>query len=177
MRGISASTRDGFAGGVYNGRVMACAGRFSARLAAAVACLLALSALTASAQDAPAAGIIKTLSGSAFILRAGQQVPAGVGVPVIQGDTLKTGADGRLGLTLKDGTRVSLGANTELRLDSFAYAPAEGRMGLVLRVFRGALAYVSGRIAQLAPGTVKIETPRSVIGVRGTHLLVEVEQP
>jgi hypothetical protein len=50
-------------------------------------------------------------------------------------------------------------------------------MALVLRLLRGAAAYVSGRIAQLAPGAVKIETPTSVIGIRGTHLLIGVGQP
>ena len=152
-------------------------GRSSARFAVAAVGLLALFAARASAQQAPAAGLVKTLSGSAFIERAGQQAPAAIGNPILQGDTVKTGADGRLGITLKDGTRVSLGASTELRIDTFAYAPAEGRMGLALKLFRGVLAYVSGRIAQLAPGTVKIETPRSVIGVRGTHLVIGVEQP
>lgn len=96
---------------------------------------------------------------------------------MFQGDTLRTAADGRLGLTLKDGTRLSLGGGTELRLDTFDYAPAEGRLGLVLRLVRGVTAYISGHIAQLAPGAVKIETPTSVIGIRGTHLLIGADEP
>ena len=42
-----------------------------------------------------------------------------------------------LGLTLKDDTRLSLGPSSEIRLDRFAYAPAEGRLGFVLNVVRG----------------------------------------
>ncbi len=156
---------------------MVSSGRSAARLAVVLICLLAIAGLRGSAQPLPPAGLVKTLSGSAFVVRAGRTLPVAVGQPILPGDTVKTGADGRLGITLKDGTRVSLGANTELRLDNFAYMPAEGQLGLALKVFRGAVAYLSGRIAQLAPGSVKIETPRSVIGVRGTHLVIEVEQP
>jgi len=135
-------------------------------------------AVTAEAQQAPpVVGLVKTLTGSAVVVRSGKQQPAAIGLPLNQGDTVKTGALGRLGITLKDGTRLSLGANTEMRIDQFAFAPAQGRLGLALNLLRGVAAYVSGRIAQLAPGTVKIETPTSVIGVRGTHLLIRAEQP
>lgn len=141
-----------------------------------LACVMMLIAPLA-AQQSPVAGVVKHVTANAVIVRAGQELPAKVGQLVNEGDTLKTGGDGRLGLTLKDGTRLSLGANTELRIDAFAYAPAERRMGLALRLLRGVTAYISGHIARLAPGAVKIETPTSVIGVRGTHLLVEVPQP
>jgi hypothetical protein len=140
------------------------------------ACVMSL-VTPLAAQQPVVAGVVKNVTATAVIVRAGQERPATVGQPVNEGDTIKTGGDGRLGLTLKDSTRLSLGANTELRVDTFAYAPAERRLGLALRVIRGVTAYVSGRIAQLAPGAVKIETPRAVIGVRGTHLLVEVPQP
>jgi len=142
-----------------------------------VACFLALSTAPALAQSPSAAGVVKGVAGAATVVRGGQESAAVLGQPLLEGDTLKTGTDGRLGVTLKDGTRLSLGGNTELRLETFAYAPAQGRLGLALRLLRGVTAYVSGRIAQLAPGAVKIETPTSVIGIRGTHLLIGVDQP
>lgn len=94
-----------------------------------------------------------------------------------QGDVLRTGADGKLGVTLKDGTRLSLGPNTEVALKSFAFSPADRQLGFVMSVVKGVVDYVSGRIAKLAPDAVKIETPTSVIGVRGTHLLLGAAQP
>ena len=86
-----------------------------------------------------AAGRIKVASGSVFIVRAGALVPAQAGQEVFEADSLKTGADGRLGITLKDDTRVSLGPSSEVRVDRFVFAPAEGRMGLVLKVVRGVI--------------------------------------
>lgn len=127
-------------------------------------------------QDATAAGRIKVASGAVFIVRAGATIPAQLGQVVFEADTLKTGPDGRLGLTLKDDTRLSLGPSSEIRLDRFAYAPAEGRLGFVLNVVRGAAAYVSGRIAKLAPDSVRLVTPAAIVGVRGTALVIRASQ-
>ena len=93
---------------------------------------------------------------------------------VFEADSLRTGADGRLGITLKDDTRVSLGPSSEVRLDRFAYAPADGRFGFVLRIVRGVVAYVSGRIAKLSPDSIRLETPAAIVGVRGTTLAIRV---
>jgi hypothetical protein len=119
-------------------------------------------------------GRIKVVTGSAFIVRAGALVPAQAGQAVFQADGLRTGAGGRLGITLRDDTRLSLGPNSEVRLDRFAYAPAESQVGLVLRIVRGVVAYVSGRIAKLSPDSIRLETPGAIVGVRGTTLAVRV---
>ena len=148
-----------------------------------IALALAVMATTASpafarAQqpDPTAAGRVKIASGTVFVVRAGATIPAQAGQPVFEGDTLRTGADGRLGVTLKDDTRLSLGPSSEIRLDRFAYAPAEGRLGVVLSVVRGVAAYVSGRIAKLAPDAVRLETPAAIVGVRGTTLVIRASQ-
>lgn len=135
--------------------------------------LLVLVAIPASGQQV-AAGRIKVVSGSAFVVRAGVPMPAQAGQEVYESDTLRTAADGRLGITLKDDTRVSLGAGSEVRLDRFAYAPAQGQIGLVLRIVRGVAAYVSGRIAKLSPDSIRLETPAAIVGVRGTTLALRV---
>lgn len=128
----------------------------------------------AFAQPADTAGQIKIVSGAVVVVRSGAALPAVPGQPVYATDSVRTGADGRVGLTLKDDTRVSLGPASELRLDSFSYLPAEGRLGLVLKFVRGVAAYVSGRIAKLAPDAVRLETPAAIVGVRGTTLAIQV---
>ena len=100
-----------------------------------------------------------------------------MGELVYESDTLRTGSDGQLAVTLRDETRLSMGPNTEITLSTFTFAPAEGQLSMVLRIARGALSYVSGRIARLMPEAVRLETPTSVIGVRGTHALIRVEAP
>jgi hypothetical protein len=135
--------------------------------------LLLACAATASA-EAASAGRVKVVTGAAFIVRGAKTIPATVGEFVLETDSIRTGSDGRIGITLKDDTRVSLGPDSEMRLDRFSYAPGEGRLALALQFVRGVAGYISGRIAKLAPNAVKLETPAAIVGVRGTSLAIRV---
>ena len=126
------------------------------------------------AQEKGVAGRIKVATGSAFIVRDGAQTPAQVGQVVFEADALRTGADGTIGVTLNDDTRLSLGPGSELKLERFTFAPADSAFGLVLKFVKGAATYVSGRIAKLAPDSIRLETPAAIIGVRGTTLAINV---
>ena len=143
-----------------------------------LACSLVHGVATASAQAVvEPVGRIKSATGETTIMRAGQTLSATIGTDVFESDQLRTGSDGRLGITLRDETRVALGPNSDLTLAQFAFAPEAGRLALGLRLARGALSYVSGVIAKLAPAAVRIQTPTAVIGVRGTHVLIKAEAP
>jgi hypothetical protein len=147
----------------------------SPRFALGVVVLVLAGSAPVWGQEAAAVGRIKVVSGSAFILRQNATIPAELGQAVFETDGLRTGADGRVGVTLKDDTRVSLGPNSEARIDRFVYAPAEGRLAFVFNIVRGVAAYVSGQIAKLAPDSIRLETPAAIVGVRGTSLAVRVE--
>ena len=145
------------------------------RWSVGVLSLMLAAATPVFAQQPSAAGRIKVASGSAFIVRQGAAIPAQVGQVVFEADGLRTGADGSIGVTLRDDTRVSIGPSSELRLERFVYAPADGGLGLVLKFMRGVAAYVSGRIAKLAPDSIRLETPAAIVGVRGTTLAIRVQ--
>ena len=134
-----------------------------------------LAAAPASAQQQTAAGRIKVVSGSAYIVRGGEAIPARAGELVFAADGLRTGDDASLGVTLKDDTRLSLGPNSEVRLERYVYAPGDGGLGMVLKFVRGMAAYVSGRLARIAPESIRLETPAAIVGVRGTTLAVRVD--
>jgi hypothetical protein len=142
-----------------------------------VAAVLLVGAWPASAQDSPVIGRIKSTAGSVSILRQSSAVPAQAGQPLYQTDSVRTGADGHVGITLKDETRLALGPNTEVRIDQFLYSPGQGNLRLVLKIARGLVAYVSGRIAKLSPDAVRLETPSAILGVRGTRMVIRVERP
>lgn len=137
---------------------------------------LLLTAAPVQAQDGAAAGLVKVASGAAFVVRNGVAIPATPGQAVLEADVLRTGADGRLGVTLSDDTRVSLGPASEVRLDRFSYASADGAPALVLKFVRGVAAYVSGRIAKLSPDSIRLETPSAIVGVRGTTVAVRIDE-
>lgn len=143
---------------------------------AAALLLVGAMATPAVAQDRPVAGKIKAATGAAFVVRDGAQTPAQLGQVVYESDAIRTGADGKIGVTLNDDTRLSLGPDSELKLERFTFTPADSGFGLVLKFVKGAATYVSGRIAKLAPDTVRLETPAAIIGVRGTTLAIRVTE-
>jgi hypothetical protein len=138
--------------------------------------LVLLAASPALAQTPVPAGRVKLVTGSAFVVHEGRQIPAIVGTPVYAADSLATGADGRVGLTLRDDTRLSIGPQTTIEISRFVYAQSDSQFAFVLKVLRGAVAYVSGRIAKLSPDAVRLETPSAIVGVRGTRLLIQVSE-
>jgi hypothetical protein len=142
-------------------------------------CVLAMilgAATPVVAQQPSPAGHIKTSSGAAYIVRNNASVAARPGAAVFETDTLRTGTDGSVGLTLKDDTRLSLGPDSEVRLERYVYAPGTGGFAMVLKFARGVAAYVSGRMAKLAPDSIRLETPSAIVGVRGTTVAIRVEQ-
>lgn len=136
--------------------------------------LLAALALASGSASAQLAGRVKTVNGQASIVSGGNVVAAQPGTPVSVGDVVRTGADGSVGITLKDNTMLSFGPSTTFTLESFLFAPTEGRLQLGGSIGAGSLHYVSGAIARLKPEAVKIKTPSGIIGVRGTRFVAQV---
>jgi hypothetical protein len=140
--------------------------------------LLFLAGLTSlvSGQDV-VVGTVKSTHGAANIRRGTADIPIQEGTHVLLNDTLRTSTDGGLGVILQDGTRISLGPNTELKVDRFVYQPVDGKFSLLLQLARGTLAYISGKIARFSPGSASVETPVGVLGLRGTEFAVSIVGP
>lgn len=137
---------------------------------------LCLAVSVAQAQNTVSpVGMVKTLSGPAFIDFNGQRAAAGIGSPVFMGSRLTTGAGGTLGVTFRDETVMSIGPDTQMVIDQYLFAPRQGQVGLVASLVRGTLNYVSGQIAKLRPESVNVNTPTGMIGVRGTQFVVRVD--
>lgn len=121
------------------------------------------------------AGSVKSVAGEVVVIRGTETIPCREGMHLLESDVLRTGADGQAGIILSDGTRVSIGPKTELGIEKFLFDPAAGQFSLIMRLARGVLAYVSGRIAQFSPQSVKVETPVGTIGLRGTEFAVTLD--
>ena len=120
-------------------------------------------------------GYVKTYAGAAFVDAGGETLEAFPGLALREGDVIRTGDDGRLGLTLLDNTVMSVGPNAELVVEEYLFRPGEGELGLGVRLLRGTMQFISGVIAKLRPEAVKVRTTTGTIGVRGTRFLVKVE--
>ena len=120
-------------------------------------------------------GQIKVAQGNVNIERDGQRVAAAVGMKVRQSDTLVTGGDGSVGVTFLDNSLMSAGPNSVLAIDKFKFDSTThvGEFDSTLK--KGTLAVVSGKIVKQTPAAMKIRTPASIMGVRGTEFIVHVE--
>jgi hypothetical protein len=144
-------------------------------LSSIIAAVLITCATVAAASDG-SVGRVKTVEGSASIVRGQSSLPAVINERILQGDTLRTGPDGSLGVILKDDTTLSLGPNSVVVVEQFLFAPAEGKLSLVTRMLKGTAVYLSGIIGKLSPQSVRFETPNATIGIRGTKMLVKVDE-
>ncbi len=120
-------------------------------------------------------GFIKSLSGEVYLSNKGEDLKAVVNMKLTQGDTIKTGHDGAVGLILEDDTVISLGPGSEIQVESFAFYPAEKQLSFIARILSGTFSFITGQIAKLAPEKMILETPDATLGVRGTKFLVKVE--
>jgi hypothetical protein len=142
-------------------------------VAAAVAAAFA-AAMPAWASDV---GQVKTAKGTVHVERDGKRLPANVGMPIRQADTLITGTDGAVGVTFSDNSLLSTGPNSVLVVDRYDFDSTThaGRFDASLK--KGTLAVVSGKMVKQSPDAMKVRTPAAIMGVRGTEFVVQVEEP
>ena len=137
---------------------------------------LALGAVALALTSPAAAQIarIKQSSGAAVVERNAQRLKAAPGLQLLAGDRLVTGKNGRMSLTFIDNTRFAVGPNSRVSVSEFRYDRTRQKGSFVTRVDRGSLAIVSGRIAKSDRDAMKVRTPNSLLGVRGTKFIVAV---
>lgn len=104
--------------------------------------------------------------------RGSTETPLAPRSEIFERDVLTTDAGGRLEVTFRDGTLLSVGPQSEVDVREFA-------MGSEKNVFqsdilKGAARVVTGELVKRNPGGFKISTPRSTIGIRGTTVLFVV---
>ncbi len=93
------------------------------------------------------------------------------GGSVYPGDTVLTGPGARGVLAFRDESRLTLGANTQFKIDSFVFdkkAPAEGRF--LVSLVQGSMRALTGLIGKMNNRNVGFITPTATIGIRGTGL-------
>lgn len=120
-------------------------------------------------------GVIRNTMGTVNVSRGEQIVPAMAGTKLVAEDIVVTGRDGSAGIILRDNSSLSIGPDSRLVLEKFLFAPVEGKFALLVRVSKGTMAYISGLIGKLSPGSARFETPVATIGIRGTKFAVKVD--
>jgi len=120
-------------------------------------------------------GSVNTVKGSAVIVRDGDEFQARLGDSLMAQDMLKTSKDSAMGIVLRDNTTVSLGASSTLAMKEFQFNPSKGLFSIVINMVKGTFVYISGKMGELYPEAIKVETPVGVVAVRGTKFMAKIE--
>jgi len=121
-------------------------------------------------------GQIKNVAGQVSLVRNNVQQPAKTGDLLEQADVLTTGPNGSVGITFIDNTRFSAGPNSRIELKQFRFNPTTQEGDFVTDVQQGTLAIISGQIAKRSPDAMKVRTPTTILGVRGTKFAIKVDE-
>lgn len=134
-----------------------------------------LSVVPGTASEGDHVASVRKVKGTVFVERGGKSFAAAPGVKILLNDILRTEGASSLGLVFQDDSRLSVGPSSAVVVEDFLFSPGEKKFSLVTRVLKGTVSYISGLIGRLSPDSVRFETPRATLGIRGTHLLVSVE--
>ena len=144
-------------------------------MAARLLAILAAATLVAAPASAEI-GRVKRAYGQASIVRGGATLPATTGFPLLEKDVLQTGPDGRISIAFIDNTRFSVGPKSRIAVSRFKFDETTHQGGRFdTTVERGSLAVVSGQIAHEGKDAMRVRTPTSLLGVRGTRFVVDVK--
>ena len=127
-----------------------------------------------SQQTPDPVGSVATLQGTASVTRNNATSALALRDPIYKSDVLQTNVDGTLGITFDDETTFTLKPNTRLAVDEFVYQEGGSDNAAIFNVVRGTAAFVAAEVAHT--GNMKIDTPTSSLGIRGTTGLVEVPE-
>ena len=141
-----------------------------------MACMLGVFAVTFSPAAGEDIGQIKTLTGEVYIIRQQVKRLAQSGDRVEAADAIITGHDSSVGITFIDNSRFSAGPRSHIELEQFQFDPTTYDGAFSTKMQHGTLAIISGHIAERSPDAMKVRTPTTILGVRGTKVLLKVEE-
>jgi FecR-like protein len=134
------------------------------------ACLAATTG-AALAQGATAAGRFLSVTGDVRVQAPdGKRRTAERGGEFREGDTVVTGPNALAQLRTADGGLLSVRADTEMKLDKFAYAgEKDSNASFLVSLVKGGFRTITGLIGRANRDGYKVTTPSATIGIRGTH--------
>ncbi len=128
----------------------------------------------AAGQDAGDVGQVATLKGTASVTRGNPATTVALQAkdPIFKHDILATDVNSTLGITFDDRTTFSLSANTRIVVDEFIYQEGGSGNAATFNVAVGTAAFVASLVAKT--GDMRINTPSTTLGIRGTTGVVDV---
>ena len=126
----------------------------------------------ATPASAPAPARLGAVTGEFRVLRNGAAVTLKAGAPLRAGDEFSAGEGGEAFIQFRDGAKLAVRPNSEVKLDAASLSGAVSTRETVIRLLKGGLRYISGK-ATYRKG-VSFKTPTATIGIRGTDIEIAI---
>jgi hypothetical protein len=141
-------------------------GSVAPRLAGALALAIAFSLETPAPASADVKiGVAGAVKDQVTATIGTSSAPLNTGHDLFTDETISTGQSGTAQLLFLDETSISIGPQSDVKLDRFVYDPQRQAGSVVFETSRGVLRFISG---SQRPGTYELKTPVATIGFRGT---------
>lgn len=118
-------------------------------------------------------GTFKSAEGPVRVVSGGQQRNAAPGQALHVNERVVTGPQGAAAITLRDGTVLTMGQQSQMDMSAFAFDSTTQQGSAAIHLLQGSLRVVTGLLGKVSPDRFKVTTPTSVVGVRGTDFIVE----
>ncbi len=124
--------------------------------------------LAVEAKKAPV-GMVLSLKGEAVIISPdGSRRQAKLKSPVYVGDRIETKFQSFVQVNFLDRSKISLAGSSDFTVQDYYYDAKKNQARSELKVENGALKFMAGKIAKIAPQNYKIHTTTATIGIRGS---------
>ncbi|NIS60049.1 MAG: hypothetical protein GTO13_04890 [Proteobacteria bacterium] len=137
--------------------------------------LLFLAPAGSGAADDKPIGSITAIEGEVYLSHKGDTAafPAMLGDPIYLYDHIQTERQSRVQILFQDESLFNLAENTYIQITEHIYSPEENSRSSVFRLVMGKVRAIVGRYFKGAGSRFKVSTPTAIIGVRGTHFVVD----
>jgi len=135
-------------------------------------------ALEAATYDQPI-GSITSLEGEVYLYHKGekgevlQEVRAVLGDAIYLCDHILTEKLSRVQILFDDESLLNLAEETYIQITEHVYSPEKNRRSSIFRLMVGKVRAIVGRYFAGAGSGFAVNTPTAIIGVRGTHFVVD----
>jgi hypothetical protein len=118
-------------------------------------------------------GKIVSFNGEAIIIREGESIQVDKNSIFQKDDTLNTKENTKLQILFLDNTIISVGQNSILKINDYLFEEknTKAEFAMVKGIFRT----ITGKIGKIAPENFKLKTKSASIGIRGTQIVVALE--
>jgi hypothetical protein len=118
---------------------------------------------------------VVAFSGEATIVRGDENIKVTSGIELLKSDVIKTSDNTKLQLIFKDETVVTIGKNSEFKINDYIFDEEQNNYNANLGLMQGTFRTITGKIGKVAPNKFKLNSKSASIGIRGTQILSNVE--